>query len=136
MPSRAKILVLDRTSNIRRVVSQLLGEEGYDVVTAAAIDDAQIRQFDPAVIVVDVESAQDLALIRAISRQQLVAVVPFGCTPLALEAMSCGATDYIVKPLSRRELLVVVATAVEQYQLARELAELKLEMQRRALENS
>jgi DNA-binding NtrC family response regulator len=128
---RAKILVIDRTSNIRRVVSELLDEEGYDVVTAASTDDGQIRRYEPAVIVVDVESSEDLALIRAISRQQLVAIVPFGCTPLALEAMSCGATDYIVKPLSRQELLLVVATAVEQYNLGRELAALKLEIQRR-----
>ena len=113
-------------------MSELLGEEGYDVATAAAADAAHVRRFDPAVIVVDVESFEDLAAIRAISGHQLVAVVPFGCTPLALEAMSCGATDYIVKPLSRRELLVVVGTAVEQYELGRELAALRLEIQRRS----
>ena len=57
-------------------------------------------------------------------------IAPYGRGPLAIEAMSVGASDYILKPISRAELLVVIQKAIEQFELARELTELRLELGR------
>jgi DNA-binding NtrC family response regulator len=133
-----QIMIVDRASNIRSVVAQLLDDEGFDVVTANGNEEAlrRLLAFRPAVILVEVESAEDLEAISQLSSNsegaEIIAVAPFGRTALSLDAMSCGASGYMMKPFSRIELLVAVHRAVEHYDLSREVAELRLELGRPA----
>src|SRR5258708_938226 len=97
--SRHRILVVDRASNMRFVVANLLDDEGFDVVTAGDSEDALIRAnaFRPDVILVDLESREDLAAISQLASAgtggaEIIVVAPFGHTALALEAMSSGAS--------------------------------------------
>jgi len=132
--SNPRVLVVDRASNIRCVLAQLLADEGFDVVTANDDDEAQLRarEHPPAAILVELESEVDLATISHLSALpdagQIVALAPYGCVSLALDAMSCGASDYVLNPLSGRELLVVIRKAIEQYEIARELTEMRFEL--------
>jgi DNA-binding NtrC family response regulator len=137
--SRHRILVVDRASNVRFVVAQLLDDEGFDVLTAGDSDEALLRAnaLRPDVILVDLESRDDLATISLMASvatrgAEIIALVPYGHTALALEAMRCGASRYMIKPLSRIELIAVIHRAIEHYDLACEVAELRLELERSA----
>jgi DNA-binding NtrC family response regulator len=136
--SRHRILVVDRASNMRFVVANLLDDEGFDVLTAGDNDDAleRAKALRPDVILVNLESRDDLAAISRLAsvgtEAEIIVLAPYGDTALALEAMSCGASHYVMKPLSRVELLVVIHRAVEHHDLTREVAELRLELGRTA----
>lgn len=126
-----RILVLEPASNIRRVVSELLGDEGFEVLAAEGADAALLlaRAANPAVILIELAAEADLVSVRRLAdaalTHQLIVIAPYGRAPLAVQALAAGASDYILKPLSRDELLVVVHKAVEQFELAEEVAELR-----------
>jgi two-component system NtrC family response regulator len=136
--SSHRILIVDRASNIRSVLSELLTDEGFDVITANNNDEAVLRSrvLQPAAILIELESERDLAAVSRLSSipnvGQVVALTAFGRTSLAIDALRCGAGDYVMKPFSRIELLVVVQKAVEHYELAREVVELRLALGRSA----
>lgn len=133
-----QIMIVDRASNMRSVIAQLLDDEGFDVVTANGNEEALRRAlaFRPAVILVELATADDLDAISQLSATsegaEIIATAPFGRTALALDAISCGASGYLMKPFSRVELLVVVQRALEHYDLTREVSELRLELGRPA----
>jgi DNA-binding NtrC family response regulator len=126
-----RVLVLEPASNIRRVVSELLGDEGFEVIAAEGPDAALslARAAKPAVILIELAAEADLVSVRRLAdaalTHQLIVIAPYGRAPLAVQALAAGASDYILKPLSRDELLVVVHKAVEQFELAEEVAELR-----------
>jgi DNA-binding NtrC family response regulator len=136
--SSHSILVVDRASNIRSVLSELLADEGFEVITATDNDEAwqRARELQPAAILIELESERDLAAVSCLSTLpnvgQIIALTAFGRTSLAIEAMSRGASDYVMKPFSRVEILVVVNKAIEHNALVREVAELRLELGRAA----
>ncbi|HEX7700243.1 MAG TPA: response regulator, partial [Kofleriaceae bacterium] len=129
--SNHRVLVVDRASNIRCVLAQLLADEGFDVMTANDADEAVLRAraLHPAAMLVELESEGDLPTISRLSALpdagQVIALAPYGGISLALDAMGCGASDYVLNPLSGHELLVVIRKAVEHYEDAHELAELR-----------
>lgn len=129
-----RVLILERAPNIRRALGQLLTDEGFEVATAYDTETAvsRARVLEPAVIVIELETEGDLAAVRELASvtRQIIVIAPYGRGPLAIEAMSAGASDYILKPISRAELLVVIQKAIEQFELARELTELRLELGR------
>jgi DNA-binding NtrC family response regulator len=126
-----RVLVLEPASNIRRVVSELLGDEGFEVIAAEGTDAALLlaRAAKPAVILIELAAEADLVSVRRLAdaalTHQLIVIAPYGRAPLAVQALAAGASDYILKPLSRDELLVVVHKAVQQFELAEEVAELR-----------
>ncbi len=128
---RNRVLVVDRAPNLRRVIVELLSDEGFDVIAADGTDDAvaRARTFSPMVTVLGLESSADLPTVRqlAVSSRQVIAVAPFGGVQLGIAAMDAGASDYILKPLLRAELLLVIGKAIEQFELVREVTELRHE---------
>lgn len=126
-----RVLVLEPASNIRRVVSELLGDEGFEVIAAEGTEAALLlaRAAKPAVILIELAAEADLVSVRQLAdaalTHQLIVIAPYGRAPLAVQALAAGASDYILKPLSRDELLVVVHKAVQQFELAEEVAELR-----------
>ena len=129
-----RVLVLERASNIRRVIGELLGDEGFEVIAADDADAAVVlaRTEKPAVILIELASEEDLVSVRRLAREalthQLIVLAPYGRAPLAVEALAAGASDYILKPLSRDELIVVVRKAIEQFELAEEVAALRRQL--------
>ncbi len=129
-----RVLVLERAPNIRLVVGELLGDEGFEVITADDIDAAVVlvRTGKPAVILIDLASEADLVSVRRLASEvmthQLIVIAAYGRAPLAVEALAAGASAYILKPLSRDELIVVVQKAIKQFELVEEVAALRREL--------
>jgi DNA-binding NtrC family response regulator len=118
-----KILVVDDEADIRRLLQEILSEEGYDVETAA--DGAQARaarsREHPDLVLLDIwmPDVDGITLLRewsagAMDGCPVVMMSGHGTVETAVEATRLGAFDYIEKPVSLAKLLRIVQRALEE----------------------
>ncbi len=116
-----KILIVDDDASFRRVVDFTLQEEGYQTESATNGTEA-LRKFsesDFSLVLTDVLMPKlgGLELLRrtqAIAREvPVIVVTAHAAVDDAVQAMREGAFDYIVKPVNRDELKLVVRKALD-----------------------
>lgn len=130
---KAKILIADDEIRIRRVMTLLLREEGYNVL---AVENGQevmdaLTEFDPDVILLDqqmpvltgVETLEQIKKTRP--NQVVIFVTAFGSIALAVDAVKKGAYDFIEKPFDNDYLVLKVNRAVEHCRMKGEIKTLK-----------
>jgi len=122
-----RILIVDDEAAVRRALTTILENEGYDVTVA---DDAfkALAVFDelpPALTITDLTmpgmNGFDL-LLRIRQRDPHAAVIVMTArsdVDPAVEAMRAGALDYLVKPLDVGRLLGTVEKALQVFELRR-----------------
>ena len=133
---KAKILIIDDDSSLRRVLEYNLQEEGYEVQSASSGEEGLYLyvQFQPSLVITDMKmSGMDglmvLNSIKTRSPETLVIIITaFGTVDVAVGAMKAGAYDYITKPFNRDELRLTVAKALQFSGLAAENQRLKSEL--------
>jgi DNA-binding NtrC family response regulator len=119
-PSR--ILVVDDEADIRRLLQEILSEEGHDVEVAA--DAAQARasraRSAPDLVLLDIwmPDTDGITLLREWSADArndcpVVMMSGHGTVETAVEATRLGAFDFIEKPLSLAKLLPTVNRALD-----------------------
>ncbi len=114
-----KVLLIDDDASLRRVTEYSLQSAGFQVVTATDGEQGLscFHEEAPEVVITDMQmpglSGYDvLQQIKAENPDTLVIVITaFGSVEKAVEAMRQGAHDYITKPFSRDELVIVVEKA-------------------------
>ncbi len=117
-----KILVVDDEADIRRLLQEILTEEGYEVEVAA--DGGQARaaraRQQPDLVLLDIwmPDTDGISLLREWSAETLegapvVMMSGHGTVETAVEATRLGAFDYIEKPVSLAKLLRIVERALE-----------------------
>ncbi|MEJ2504366.1 MAG: sigma-54 dependent transcriptional regulator [Gemmatimonadota bacterium] len=131
-----KVLIIDDEPSLRQTVSMILDEEGYDTVTASdgkeGLDKA--LELEPEIVLTDVRmpgmpGLEFLERYRGEGGQALVIVMTaYGSTELAIEAMKKGAYDYVPKPFSADQLVLVLRKAQERESLRREVSRLREEV--------
>ena len=115
------ILVVDDESNYLTVMETLLGEAGYEVLTApSAIEALKISAAaDLDLVLTDMKMPKMTGIELLEKLQQLQPDLPviimtaFGTVEKAVSAMKKGAFDYILKPFKNEEILVTIAKALE-----------------------
>lgn len=130
---KSKILVVEDEKNMREILSILLEEEGYEVVTApnGAVGIEQIKNDIYDLIITDIKMPgyngfDVLKVAREVSPESLVIMITaFGTTESAVEAMKLGAYDYIHKPFKIDEIRLVVKNALEKKRLRSEVSVLR-----------
>lgn len=130
---KGKVLIADDEPRIRKIVSLLLIQEGYEVKTVANGKEAvsETTSFRPDVILLDQQmpvmtGTEALEKIQAVRPNQVVILVTaFGTISLAVDAVKKGAYDFIEKPFDNDDLLLKVKRAMEHSQLKGELRQLK-----------
>ena len=130
------ILIIDDEPGLRQTVSLILGEEGYDVQVASDGEEGLARALElrPEIILCDVRmprlnGIQFLERYRAANGEALVVVMTaYGSMDLAIEAMKKGAYDYISKPFSADQLILLLKKAEEREALRREVRRLREEV--------
>jgi DNA-binding response OmpR family regulator len=111
--SAARILVVDDEPDLRALLSDYLGLQGFEVGAAADAEelDALLRAAPADVIVLDVNmpgenGMQALARMRAAGvRSGVILLTAAGTLSDRLAGLTDGADDYVVKPFEPRELL-------------------------------
>lgn len=130
---KAKVLIADDEPRIRKVITLLLKDEGYDVKTVENGQQAveAVAEFLPDVVLLDqqmplltgVEALERIKQIRP--EQVIVFVTAFGSISLAVDAVKKGAYDFIEKPFDNDKLLLTVRRAAEHSRLKGEVDILK-----------
>ncbi len=131
-----KILIIDDDAGLRKSLTLILGDAGYDVVQAEDGEQglATAKAQSPDMILCDVRMPRlgGLEFVEAYRKwggQALILVMTaYGGLDLALEAMKKGAYDYIPKPFGADDVLLIVGKAEEREQLRREVGRLRQEV--------
>jgi DNA-binding NtrC family response regulator len=136
--TQATVLVVDDDREMADVVCDVLREAGYRALAAnsgaAALELA--RQESPDVLVSDLRMSGlsghqlQLELKRSAPNLPVIIITAFGSIQTAVESMKLGAFDYITKPFSNDELLLVVSRALENRSLRQEVRRLRGELAR------
>lgn len=127
MPTHT-ILIADDEELLRRVLADVLSENGYSVETATsglqAWERLQTKSFDLAFVDIRMPelSGLDLLLRAQEAKISTPIVIMTGQTTLtnAVEAMKRGAFDYLTKPFDLDEVKALAARVLEAHQLAAE----------------
>ncbi len=137
--TKGRVLVVDDEVNARTALEGLLGDEGYDVATAADAFKAlgKYEAFAPHVVITDLHmpGMTGIELVKKLREQEdgpeVIVMTAAGGVASAVDAMRAGATDYLEKPLEFDELLVTLDKLFEQHQLRREARILRARVRER-----
>lgn len=133
----SRILVVDDEPDIRRLVCEILEDEGYQVAMAENAGEArELKKInDPNLILLDIwmPDSDGITLLKewVVEDEALCPVVMMsghGSVEAAVEATRLGAYDFLEKPLSLAKLLLIVERALEASNLQRENAGLKQQL--------
>ncbi len=131
-----KILVVDDDRGLRKSLTLILSDAGYEVRVAEDGEEglAVALAEKPHLILCDVRMPKKdgLAFLREYTEaggSALVLVMTaYGSLELAVEAMKAGAYDYIPKPFGADEVLLTVRKAEERERLREEVGRLRSEV--------
>ena len=119
MSPGARILVVDDEPQIRHFLQVNLEKRQYDVTTAASGEDALqvIARQIPDIVIVDLlrPSMDGIELIRRIREKSpipILALSAIGDERKKVEALECGADDYVTKPFGMEELVARIKSAL------------------------
>jgi PAS domain S-box-containing protein len=135
----ARVLVVDDNADMRAYLAQLLASY-FEVVTAQDGDSALAAAIaeTPDVVVSDVmmPGLDGLELVRALRANAQTQDVPIMLLSARddagrLDALRLGADDYLLKPVSARELVARVRATVQLFRVRREVAEARGRLEER-----
>lgn len=126
MPKRPRVLVVDDDPAMREMIVCMLETAGFDAESAADADEAlfALRDREFALVVSDVymPGRDGFALARALPWVRpgtpIVLMSAFPCRESAAEARRAGASGFIAKPFSTRDLRAAVCGALARAALA------------------
>lgn len=122
MAAKGKILAVDDDAQMRELISDFLGKEGYEVITLpSALDALKTIRKDPTfdVVISDLQMAQmdGIELLKNLKSETpelpVIVITGNGSVDTAIEAMRNGALHYLVKPFKLGELSVNIQRAME-----------------------
>lgn len=138
---KGKILIVDDDQDIVTMLQDRLEASGYRTVTAS---DGQrglelVEQESPNLLLLDLylprlkgmDVLKRLAQSRNMDDLPVIVMTAAGTIPDAVEAMRQGAYDFLLKPLDKDHLLIVIQKALERDSLKRQVAVLKSDVQNR-----
>jgi len=134
----ARILVIDDEEMVRKSCSRILMEEGHIVETAENGDIGLklYKEFHPDLVLVDLKmpgkSGMDVLEEIESTDSSIVKIVITGYATVssAVDAMKKGAYDFIPKPFTPEEILIIVARGLEKRRLLLESEALKVEQEK------
>jgi two-component system response regulator HydG len=133
---RNTIVVVDDDREMANVLVEILGEAGYRALAANSGTEALnlVRREHPDLVISDLRmvgmSGHQLQaeIKRVAPNLPVIIITAFGSIQTAVESMKMGAFDYITKPFSNDELLLVVGRALEDRNLRQEIRRLRGEL--------
>src|SRR5215467_15775511 len=116
---KSRVLVVDDEPQITRVLRTVLSSQGYQVRTAAEGEAAlsNFAEFRPELVITDLymphmDGVELCKRIRAMSAVPIIVLSVKGEERTKVEALDCGADDYVTKPFGTDELLARVRAAL------------------------
>jgi two-component system nitrogen regulation response regulator NtrX len=133
------ILIVDDEESIRKSLKDILGDEGYEVVTAASGREALdvLAEAQPSLALLDI-AMPEMDGIETLRRfketrpeMQVIMITGHGTIDTAVQTTKMGAYDFIQKPLSLERVSLSVKNGLEEYRLRQENETLRKSIERR-----
>ena len=124
---QGRILVVDDEAQVRKPISLMLAKDGYEVVEAADGEEAieALRSGDNPLMVDTVlcdirmpkiNGKEAIAYFRSqFPGVPIVVMTGYPDVELAVSLMRQGVRDYLIKPVSKEELLSVIRKSADQH---------------------
>jgi DNA-binding NtrC family response regulator len=130
---KPSILIVEDEPKMRRVLELQLADEGFHARTAGDAETGlQLLGKEPFdVIVTDLKlpGMSGLEFLQAVKRVNadlpVVIMTAYGTVETAVDAMKAGASDYVLKPFSLAELVLVIRKELASHQLRQENRDLR-----------
>jgi DNA-binding response OmpR family regulator len=131
--TKSRILIVDDDQHAIEILTRMLGREGYDCVSAssgaAALDTVRAKPVD--VILLDVmmpemDGLQVCERLRAddtLRQIPVILVTAKDDMETRAQGMALGVSEYLTKPINKRELFTRVAAQLHSHELNRRLTE-------------
>ncbi|MFP4037928.1 MAG: sigma-54-dependent transcriptional regulator, partial [Desulfobacteraceae bacterium] len=132
--SGRKIVLVDDQKNTLKVLTAILGDEGYQVLWAGTGQEALAlldAHHDIALVLSDLKmpGMDGVELHRRMQQMEdpppLVIMTAYGTVKSAVQAMREGVANYLMKPLDFEELAVVVERVIRESEISRRLCSLE-----------
>ena len=128
-----RILIIDDEENIRRITVVVLEAAGYETVSvengANALKQLESGTFDVAFLDLKLggESGLELLpeLLKASPQLEVIVFTAFASIETAVEAMRCGAVDYIPKPFTPEQIRQAWSRLIQARKLRSRVADLE-----------
>ncbi len=135
--AKGKILVVDDELVVCKSVQRILSPEGYEVETALSGQEALERlgqeSFDLVITDLKMPGMDGMELLSKIKEKDpemiIIMITGYSTVQTAVQAMKMGALDYIPKPFTPEELIVVVEKALDKKKLIFENIYLRKELE-------
>ncbi len=117
----ANILMVDDSRTSRRILRQILEQEGHTVVEEAVNGEDGVRKFQqhrPDMVTMDItmpvlDGIEALKMIKALkSDSKVIMVSAAGQKSKILECLKAGADEFITKPFQQNEIVEAVKRIV------------------------
>jgi len=133
------ILVVDDEPNYLIIMSELLGEEGFETITTdngrQAMEIAESADIDLVLTDMQMPGMDGFSLLKSIKSSKpnlpVIMITAYGEVEKAVRAMQNGAFNYITKPFNNDELVASIKKALEHCALAKENTRLQNEVRSR-----
>jgi len=114
------LLVVDDEPDLRTLYELTLVREGYEVETAGSVEEAWAllagRAFSAVITDMRLPDGTGLELLQRLDdagrAEKTIVITAYGSAQGAVEALKCGAYDYLTKPVDLRQFRAVVASAL------------------------
>jgi two-component system response regulator PilR (NtrC family) len=119
-PATSSLLVVDDEPDLRTLYELTLLREGYDIETAATVEEALNRlgerQYSAVITDMRLPDGTGLDVLRRLEetgrREKTIVITAYGSAENAVEALKAGAYDYLTKPVDLKQFRAVVASAL------------------------
>jgi two-component system alkaline phosphatase synthesis response regulator PhoP len=119
---KKRILVIDDDASISKLVSDILSEEGFSVITASCGEEGikKVHRSKPDLIILDLrlpdmngfQICQTLKKDKNVSDIPIIMLTVKSTKSSTVAGLEMGADDYIVKPFNQEELIARVKTVL------------------------
>ena len=121
VPGAARVLVVDDEPDLRTLYELTLLREGHHVDAAGSLAEARERlasgAFDVVITDMRLPDGLGLELLRELAttqrKERCIMITAYGSAENAVEALKCGAFDYLTKPVDLKQFRGVVASALQ-----------------------
>ena len=140
----AKVLIIDDDPSILGVITEILKTGGYEVVATpngrSGIKELEDNWFDLVLTDLKMPEIGGMEVLDHVVNKspetQCIILTGYGTIHSSVDAIKMGAFDYITKPITANELLVVVEKALKFKSLEEENIRLKKELRQKYKSNS
>jgi DNA-binding NtrC family response regulator len=136
-PVPPKIVIIDDERPILLTLDALLKRHGYEPHTAntASAGTALVRKVNPEIVLLDLglPDAEGMDVLKELKAEmpelRVIILTAHDSLSNAIESIKLGAFHFIAKPYAPEELMALIRLAIDQRQLVKEAANLRIEKQ-------